>query len=197
MRRTTPKIIFLSILGLLVTSVYGQSMKDDTSNAPIEKIKLTDAEWRKKLTPQQYSILRKGGTEVAYSSPLNDEHRKGTYVCAGCGLELFTSEMKFDSGSGWPSFFDVIKGHVETKKDWSHLFPRTEYHCTRCGGHQGHIFKDGPKPTGLRYCNNGLALKFIPEEKTNSEENNNSEEKNSDKKAKSPEKGKTEENKGK
>lgn len=176
MRIITPKIrVFLSILGLLVTSVYGQNMKEkDTAsdNAPIEKIKLTDAEWRKKLTPQQYSVLRQSGTEVSHSSPLNDEHRKGTYVCVGCGLPLFTSEMKYDSGTGWPSFFDAIKGHVETKKDWSMLIPRTEYHCARCGGHQGHLFKDGPKPTGLRYCNNGLTIKFIPEdkEKSNSEE---------------------------
>lgn len=169
MRNTAPKFkILLSILGLLVTSVYGENMKEKdvpTNNAPIENNKLTDAQWRKKLTPQQFSILRQSGTEVSHSSPLNDEHRKGTYVCAGCGQTLFTSEMKYDSGSGWPSFFDVIKGHVETKKDWSLLIPRTEYHCARCGGHQGHVFKDGPKPTGLRYCNNGLALKFIPEEK--------------------------------
>lgn len=178
MRITTPKIrIFLTIFALLVTSVYGENMKEKetpSNDQPIEKIKLTDAEWRKKLTPQQYSVLRQSATEVSHSSPINDEHRKGTYVCAGCGLPLFTSEMRYDSGTGWPSFFDVIKGHVETKKDWSLLIPRTEYHCARCGGHQGHLFKDGPKPTGLRYCNNGLGLKFIPEEKekekTNSEE---------------------------
>lgn len=168
MRHSIPKIKILSAIVLLVTPVYGLAMENSTKTPPIEKIekiKLTDAEWKKKLTPQQYRILRKADTEVSHSSPLNDEHRKGTYVCAGCGLPLFTSEMKYDSGTGWPSFFDVIKGHVETKKDWSLFFPRTEYHCTRCGGHQGHLFKDGPKPTGLRYCNNGLALKFIPEEK--------------------------------
>lgn len=173
MRKTTPKIkILLSIIVLLATPIYGKPMENKKlpppikpTSSPIKKIKLTDAEWRKKLTQQQFSILCNGGTEVSHSSPLNDEHRKGTYVCAGCELPLFTSEMKYDSGSGWPSFFDTTQGHIETRKDWSLFFPRTEYHCARCGGHQGHLFKDGPKPTGRRYCNNGRALKFIPEEK--------------------------------
>jgi len=128
----------------------------------INKLVLSEAEWRKRLTLEQFRILRKEGTESPQSSPLNHEKREGLFVCAGCELQLFTSAMKFESGTGWPSFFDVIPGHVEKKTDFKLIWPRTEYHCARCGGHQGHLFKDGPKPTGLRYCNNGLALKFIP-----------------------------------
>ncbi|HWP47198.1 MAG TPA: peptide-methionine (R)-S-oxide reductase MsrB [Candidatus Limnocylindrales bacterium] len=130
----------------------------------IEKIQKSNAEWRKILTPEQYHILREEGTERPFSSPLNNEKRKGLYVCAGCGLPLFTSEMKFDSGTGWPSFFTSIEGHLETKRDFKLIFPRTEYHCARCGGHQGHVFDDGPPPTGQRWCNNGVALKFIPDQ---------------------------------
>lgn len=130
----------------------------------LEKITMTDAEWKQKLTPDQYDVLRHEGTERPFTSPLNDEKRKGKFVCAGCGLDLFTSDMKFDSGTGWPSFFTVIEGHVETKTDNKLLMERTEYHCARCGGHQGHVFNDGPAPTGLRYCNNGVALRFVPEE---------------------------------
>jgi peptide-methionine (R)-S-oxide reductase len=130
--------------------------------AAIEKIKLTPAEWRKKLTKDQYYILREEGTEPAGSSPLNAEKRKGTYVCAGCDLPLFKSETKYESGTGWPSFYAAIPGSVGTKVDYKIIVPRTEYHCLRCGGHQGHVFSDGPPPTGQRYCNNGLALKFVP-----------------------------------
>lgn len=139
-------------------------MENNQKNLPIEKINLTNAEWKKRLTPEQFQILREHGTETATSSPLTKEHRVGTYVCAGCDLPLFSSEMKFESGTGWPSFFDVISGHVETEQDWTLIIPRTEYHCAKCGGHQGHLFKDGPQPTGLRYCNNGITLKFIPAE---------------------------------
>jgi peptide-methionine (R)-S-oxide reductase len=128
----------------------------------IEKIVKTDEEWRKILTPAQYSVLRKEGTEPPFTSPLNNEKRKGTFVCAGCDLALFDSSTKFDSGTGWPSFYRVIEGRVETTVDHKLIYPRTEYHCARCGGHQGHVFDDGPKPTGLRYCNNGVALKFVP-----------------------------------
>ncbi|MDD5241980.1 MAG: peptide-methionine (R)-S-oxide reductase MsrB [Sulfuricella sp.] len=127
----------------------------------IEKISRTDAEWRKLLTPAQYDVLRQKGTERAFTSPLNDEKRSGIFACAACGLALFPSRFKFDSGTGWPSFYDVLPGHVETKTDHLLLLPRTEYHCARCGGHHGHVFDDGPKPTGLRYCSNGVALKFI------------------------------------
>jgi len=128
----------------------------------IEKISLSDAEWRKKLSAERYDILRNEGTERSHSSPLNDEKRAGMYHCAGCDLALFDSKTKFESGTGWPSFYDMLPGHVETKTDFKLIFPRTEYHCVRCGGHQGHVFKDGPQPTGLRYCNNGLALTFKP-----------------------------------
>lgn len=130
----------------------------------IETLTLSEKEWREKLTPEQFKILRKEGTEPAGSSPLNAEKREGVFVCAGCDLELFPSAYKYESGTGWPSFFNVIKGHIETKRDFKLIWPRTEYHCARCGGHQGHVFEDGPEPTGLRYCNNGLALKFTPKE---------------------------------
>ncbi|MBI1174325.1 MAG: peptide-methionine (R)-S-oxide reductase MsrB [Sideroxydans sp.] len=127
----------------------------------IAKLVRSNAEWKKLLTPQQYDVLREEGTERPFTSPLNDEHRTGMFVCVACGLELFPSAYKFDSGTGWPSFYDVLPGHVETKKDFALILPRTEYHCARCGGHHGHVFNDGPRPTGLRYCNNGVALKFI------------------------------------
>ncbi len=130
----------------------------------MEKIILTDIEWQEKLTDMQYYILRQHGTEKPFFSVLNNEKRKGVYKCAGCDLPLFDSNMKFDSGTGWPSFFDYIPNSLEFKTDFKLVFPRKEYHCSRCGGHHGHVFKDGPKPTGLRYCNNGIVLKFIPEE---------------------------------
>jgi peptide-methionine (R)-S-oxide reductase len=128
----------------------------------VVKISKTPEEWKKLLTPAQYSVLREEGTEYPGSSPLNHEKRKGTFVCAGCDLPLFESKTKYDSGTGWPSFYDYIPGRLDTMTDNKLILPRTEYHCARCGGHQGHVFDDGPKPTGLRYCNNGVALKFIP-----------------------------------
>jgi peptide-methionine (R)-S-oxide reductase len=130
----------------------------------MEKITKTDAQWQAELSPEAYNVLRHEGTERAGSSPLNNEKRAGTFVCAGCDQPLFSSETKFESGTGWPSFYDVLPGAVETKTDFKIIWPRTEYHCSNCGGHQGHVFNDGPDPTGQRYCNNGVALKFVPRE---------------------------------
>ncbi|MGZ3297982.1 MAG: peptide-methionine (R)-S-oxide reductase MsrB [Asticcacaulis sp.] len=129
----------------------------------ITPLNLSDDEWKKRLPPFSYQVLRHEATEPAGTSPLLNEHRKGVFACLGCDLPLFNSDTKFDSHTGWPSFFRVIDGHVKTKSDHLLAFEeRTEYHCARCGGHQGHVFNDGPPPTGLRYCNNGVALKFIP-----------------------------------
>jgi peptide-methionine (R)-S-oxide reductase len=122
----------------------------------------TDAEWKKLLTPEQYVVLRKEGTERAFTSPLNNEKRRGTFACAGCDLDLFSSTTKFESGTGWPSFWAPLENAVGTTQDFMLGVPRTAVHCRRCGGHLGHVFPDGPKPTGLRYCMNGVALKFKP-----------------------------------
>jgi peptide-methionine (R)-S-oxide reductase len=119
-------------------------------------------EWRKSLTPEQFNVLREHGTEHPGSSPLNVEKRDGMFVCAGCGQPLFSSDTKFDSGTGWPSFWEPIPGAVESSIDDSLFMRRTEVHCSRCGGHLGHVFEDGPDPTGLRYCTNGVALRFMP-----------------------------------
>lgn len=128
------------------------------------EITKTDAEWREALTPEQFNVLRKHGTERAGTSPLDKNYQPGTYVCAGCGLPLFTSETKFDSGTGWPSFYAPIDGATETTVDRSFFMSRTEVHCRRCGGHLGHVFNDGPAPTGQRYCMNGVSLEFEPTE---------------------------------
>jgi peptide-methionine (R)-S-oxide reductase len=123
---------------------------------------LSEAEWKKRLSPSAYKVLRQEGTEPPFTSALNQEKRSGVYRCAGCRLALFDSAAKFDSGTGWPSFWKSLDGAVATQVDFKLLVPRTEYHCRRCGGHQGHVFKDGPRPSGLRYCNNGVALVFEP-----------------------------------
>jgi len=135
----------------------GRSVPDATP-----PLALAEDEWRKRLSPAQFNVLRKEGTERAGSSPLNGEKRRGIFACAGCGLPLFTSEMKFESGTGWPSFYTTIPGVFGTKTDNYLIYARTEYHCIRCGGHHGHVFDDGPPPTGQRWCNNGLALTFVP-----------------------------------
>lgn len=162
--------LFLGTLGTvgaggvlaLVNSRIIAGEENNTMTDNIEKLELSDAEWRQKLTAQQYDVLREDGTERPFTSPLNKEYGEGTYVCAGCDLSLFSSETKFDSKTGWPSFWAPIEGHTATKTDYKIILPRTEYHCARCGGHQGHVFKDGPAPTGQRWCNNGVALKFVP-----------------------------------
>jgi len=172
------KILILSTLGLTGTAAWLRTSADNETND--KKVKMTDKpqfdanpvtvepfelskdEWQARLSEEAFYVLRKEGTERPFTSPLNDEKREGEFACAGCGLALFNSDQKFDSGTGWPSFFDTIEGRIETKTDFKLVVPRTEYHCARCGGHQGHVFKDGPQPTGLRYCNNGVALTFIP-----------------------------------
>jgi peptide-methionine (R)-S-oxide reductase len=133
-----------------------------TDTATTDFRAVTDADWRKRLTPAQYDVLRKHGTERAGTSPLNHEKRKGTFACAGCDLPLYSSDTKFESGTGWPSFFRPLPDAIETKTDRSLFVSRTEVHCKRCLGHLGHVFEDGPKPTGLRYCMNGVALSFEP-----------------------------------
>lgn len=155
---------------LLIGAASLSACSKSSAQVPKKEIVMSDAEWanissnqwQERLTEMEFYVLREEGTERPGSSPLNNEKRKGSYVCAGCGLELFTSDMKFDSGTGWPSFYTVVQGAVGTKEDRKLFTKRTEYHCARCGGHQGHVFKDGPHPTGLRYCNNGVALDFVP-----------------------------------
>jgi peptide-methionine (R)-S-oxide reductase len=126
------------------------------------EVRKSEAEWEHTLTPEQHHVLRRQGTEAAGSSPQLDEHREGMFRCAGCGAPLFSSDTKFESGSGWPSFWAPLDGAVDAEEDASHFMTRNEVHCHQCGGHLGHVFEDGPQPTGLRYCTNGLALKFDP-----------------------------------
>ncbi len=153
-------------LGLVLPAWLGQTKEGipmGSAQKEIKKLEKSKKEWRELLDEDAYRVLFKEGTERAFTSPLDDEKRKGTFICAACYLALFESEAKFDSGTGWPSFFRPIDGRTGTKRDFKLVLPRTEYHCIRCGGHQGHIFNDGPAPTGQRWCNNGVALKFVPE----------------------------------
>jgi peptide-methionine (R)-S-oxide reductase len=153
-RRSVLKYAGFSVIGLVAGSRLGFAENFEVSK--------TEAEWKALLAPEQFAVLREENTEPPYSSPLLDEHRKGTFACAGCDLPLYSSETKYDSGTGWPSFFEVLPNAVGKKEDNTLFSKRTEVYCRRCGGHLGHVFDDGPPPTGLRYCMNGLALKFVP-----------------------------------
>ena len=160
----TRRYVLLGGVGLAALAIF--RWPEDASAVTPGTFEITkpDAEWRKILTKQQFDVLRKHGTEYPGSSPLNNEKRKGTFACAGCELPLFSSDTKYESHTGWPSFWQPLPNAIGTKADRSMMMARTEVHCRRCGGHLGHVFEDGPKPTGLRYCMNGVALKFMPAE---------------------------------
>lgn len=154
---------FLTLSGLGTAAVVLFGCKGATAAQPEKfEVMLSDAAWKAKLSPAAYGVLRHENTETPFTSPLNNEHRAGTFACAGCALPLFSSKTKFDSGTGWPSFWAPLTGAVKTRTDTTLGFSRTEVHCRRCGGHLGHVFDDGPKPTGLRYCMNGVAMTFAP-----------------------------------
>ena len=162
-------VLAVAPLAGLAPGPEGSRKKEKTLTAQerdFEPLEKTEEEWRRILTEDEFAVLRKDRTEPAHSSPLDKEYRPGTFICAGCFLPLFSSEAKFDSGTGWPSFTQPLEGHMDTKLDFKLVWPRTEYHCARCGGHQGHVFKDGPAPTGERWCNNGVALDFVPRGET-------------------------------
>jgi len=163
MTRRTLALGSVAVAALVATGVLALHWRGRANAAAdIFEVTRTPEEWQKLLTPEQYAVLRQEDTERPFTSPLNNEHRKGTFVCAGCDLPLFLSDTKFDSGTGWPSFYAPIDGAVAQRTDYTFGIVRDEVHCRRCGGHLGHVFNDGPKPTGLRYCMNGVALKFVP-----------------------------------
>ena len=149
------------LLGTALVPWIGAKPAQAAAKAANSQWQLSPSQWRTRLAPEAFSVLRQAGTERPFSSPLNKEKRQGTYACAGCQLPLFSSQAKYDSGTGWPSFYAALAQGIATKVDFKLIIPRTEYHCSRCGGHQGHVFDDGPKPTGKRYCNNGVALVFL------------------------------------
>jgi peptide-methionine (R)-S-oxide reductase len=160
----TRRQVGLAGLGLALAAVVPRNPA--AGEDEVFEIMKSDDEWKKILTKEQYYVLRQHGTERAGSSPLDKNYAPGTYNCAACDLPVYSSEAKFDSGTGWPSFFEPLENGVGTSTDWKLIYPRTEIHCRRCGGHLGHVFDDGPQPTGKRYCMNGVALKFVPKEQS-------------------------------